>query len=176
MIYNPENGFTEPSRPGRRYGVEWLNYWRARPWLTIDADLAFSQARFAADPNGVGTRIPDAVAGVYSAGLSVAERDGWSGSLRGRYLGPRALVENGSVVSPSSFVLNGQIGKAIGHRWTVVLEGFNLLNRKYDDIVYYFSTRLRDPRIGVVESGDTSDFVTHPAEPRSARLRIEVRF
>jgi hypothetical protein len=176
LVYVPEAGFTEAGRPGRRYGVEWLNFWRVRPWLTLDADLAFSQARYTADPEGTGTRIPDAVAGVYSLGMTVNDRAGWGGSLRGRYLGPRALTEDGSVESASSFVLNAQLGKSLGQHWQVVVEGFNLLDRRYDDIVYYFSTRLRDPRTGVLEAEERSDFVTHPAEPRSVRVRLQVRF
>lgn len=176
LVYVPEIGFTEPSRPGRRYGVEWLNFWRPRSWLSFDADLAFSQARFTTDPDGVGTRIPDAVSGVYSLGVTVTDVRRWSGALRGRYLGTRALAEDGSVHSSPSVVVNGQIGRAIGRHWEVVLEGFNLLNRQYDDIAYFFATRLRDPRTGVLEATATSDFVTHPAEPRSARMRINLRF
>jgi len=176
LVYVPEAGFTEPSRPGRRYGVEWLNFWRVRPWFTVDADLAFSQARYTTDPDGTGTRIPDAVAGVYSLGATVSDRGGWGGSLRGRYLGSRALVEDGSVTSPASFVLNAQLGKAIGQRWQMVFEGFNLLNRRFDDIVYYYPTRLRDPRTGAIEAEERSDFVTHPAEPRSVRVRLMLRF
>ncbi|MEZ5286690.1 MAG: hypothetical protein R2712_18155 [Vicinamibacterales bacterium] len=47
--------------PGRRrpdgraaeVGVEWANYYRPRPWLTLDADLSLSRARFSdADPAG----------------------------------------------------------------------------------------------------------------------------
>jgi hypothetical protein len=58
----------------------------------------------------------------------------------------------------------------------VALEGFNLLNRHYDDIVYYFATRLRDPRTGVLEPAALPDFVTHPAEPRSVRVRLRIPF
>jgi hypothetical protein len=176
LVYVPEAGFTEPSRPGRRYGVEWLNFWRVRPWLTLDADLAFSQARYTTDPDGAGTRIPDAVAGVYSLGATVNDRGGWGGSLRGRYLGPRALTEDGSIESAPSFVLNAQLGKSFGQHWQVLVEAFNLLDREYDDIVYYYSTRLRDPRTSVLEAGERSDFVAHPAEPRSLRIRLHVRF
>lgn len=176
LVYVPEAGFTEASRPGRRYGIEWLNFWRLRPWLTFDLDVSFSEARYTTDPEGGGTHIPDSIAGVYSLGAAVEDRRGWSGSLRGRYLGPRALTEDGSVRSTSSFVINGQLGKSFGARWQVVAEAFNLANRRYDDITYYYATRLRDTRTGILESGETPDFVTHPAEPRSVRVKLAVRF
>ena len=175
LVYVPEAGFTEASRPGRRYGIEWLNFWRPRDWLTFDLDVSFSEARFTTDPQGLGRHIPDAIAGVYSLGAAVQDRAGWSGSVRGRYLGPRALTEDGSVRSTPSFVLNAQLGKTFGARWQVVAEAFNLANRRYDDITYYYATRLRDAR-GVLESSATPDFVTHPAEPRSVRLKLAVRF
>lgn len=176
LVYVPEAGFTEASRPGRRYGVEWLNFWRPRPWVTFDLDVSFSEARYTTDPDGVGKHIPDSIAGVYSLGAAVQDRRGWSGALRGRYLGPRALTEDGSVRSTSSFVINAQLGKTFGPRWQVVAEAFNLANRRYDDITYYYATRLRDSRTGMLENEAIPDFVTHPAEPRSVRVKLAVRF
>jgi hypothetical protein len=176
LIYVPDSGVTEPSRPGRRYGVEWLNYWRPWPWLALDADVAISRARFRTDPDGIGTYIPDAIAGVYTAGMTIRNVGPWSGSLRGRYLGSRALVEDNRVRSTPSFTLSGEVCRTVGSRWTVTVEGFNLLGRVYDDITYYFATRLRNPQTGQLESGAIDDFVAHPADPRSARLRVSVRF
>ena len=72
-------------------------------------------------------------------------------------------------------MLNGQIGRRI-RRCEVVVEAFNLMNRRYDDIVYYFATRLRDPQSGALEPAALSDFVTHPAEPRSWRVRVRLPF
>jgi hypothetical protein len=176
LVYVPDDGFTEASRPGRRSGVEWLNYWRPWRWLVLDADLAISRARFRTDPEGIGSYIPDAIAGVYSGGVTIQDAGPWSGALRARYLGARALVEDDSVRSTPSFTLNGEISRRLGRRWTVTVDGFNLLGRTYDDITYYFATRLRNPATGELESGATPDFVTHPAEPRSGRIRATLRF
>lgn len=109
-------------------------------------------------------------------GMSVTDVAAWSATLRGRYLGSRALIEDGSITSSPSFTLNGQIGRALGRRWSVTLEGFNLLDRAYDDITYYYATRLRNPASGVLESAPVDDFVTHPAEPRSFRVRLIAKF
>ena len=40
------NPTTEASRPSRRYGIEWANYYAPRPWLTLDGDVSLSNARF----------------------------------------------------------------------------------------------------------------------------------
>jgi TonB-dependent receptor-like protein len=50
LVYAPEAGFTQPERPGRRYGIEWNNFYRLRPWLVLDADAAWSHARYRVDP------------------------------------------------------------------------------------------------------------------------------
>src|SRR5207244_7526475 len=64
LVYAPEAGFTQPERPARRYGIEWLNFYRPLRWMTLDADAAWSHARYRTDPLGEGREIPDAIQGV----------------------------------------------------------------------------------------------------------------
>ncbi len=177
LVYSPQEGFTEPERPGRRYGVEWNNFYRPRPWLAMDGDVAWSNARYRIDPLAEGREIPDAIQGVASAGVTVQDLGHLSGSLRGRYLGRRPLVTNGTAFSRPSFVLNGQINVRVSRGFDVGLDVFNVLDRRYDDISYYFSTRIRDPRAGgALEPSEQPDFITHPGEQRTARVRLRVRF
>jgi hypothetical protein len=62
-------------------------------------------------------------------------------------------------------------------RFEIGADIFNILDRHYEDIAYYFPTRIRDPRPGgVLEPDIRSDFVTHPGEPRTARIRLRARF
>jgi hypothetical protein len=177
LVYAPEDGFTEPSRPGRRYGVEWNNFYRVRRWFALDLDAAWSRARYRIDPNHEGRDIPDAIRGVISAGAAITDAGRFSGSLRARYLGPRALVADGNVSSEPSFILNADLQIRIGTRCTLGLDLLNLLNRRYDDIAYYFPTRIRDPRPGgALEPSPQLDYVTHPGDPPTARIRWQVRF
>jgi hypothetical protein len=176
-VYAPEAGFTQPERPGRRYGIEWNNFYRPRSWLVLDVDAAWSHARYRIDPLGEGLDIPDAIQGVVSAGATVNGVGRLSGSVRGRYIGRRPLVSDGSVFSRPSFVLNGQLNVRVGTRFDVGVDVFNMLDRQYEDITYYFPTRIRDPRAGgTLEAAEQGDFVTHPGEPRSARIRLRARF
>ena len=177
LVYAPEDGFTEPERPGRRLGVEWNNFYRATRWLAIDLDAAWSRARYRTDPNQEGRLIPDAIEGVLSAGVTFSALGRFSGSLRGRYLGRRALVSDGSAYSTPSFIMNGETEITLTRRWSLGVDAFNLLNRPYDDITYYFATRIRDPRPGgAIEPAAESDYVTHPGEPRAVRVRLRLRF
>lgn len=102
-------GNTEAGRPSRRTGVEWTNYFSPKPWLTFDADFAFSKARFT-DFDVVGDQIPGAARTVISAGASAQDRRHIFGSLRWRYVGTRPLIEDNTVRSTSTSLLNGDIG------------------------------------------------------------------
>ena len=108
LLFVGDAGTTEASRPSRRVGFEWSNALRGRRrWLTLDADLAYSRARFR-DDDPAGDRIPGAVEGVASAGVTVHDRGPLSGSLRLRYFGPRPLIEDDSVRSQASTTLNAR--------------------------------------------------------------------
>jgi hypothetical protein len=101
LLFVGDAGTTEASRPSRRAGIEWTNAIEATRWLTLDADLAWSRARFR-DDDPAGDRIPGAVEGVISAGATVHDLGRWSGGLRLRYFGPRPLIEDDSVRSEAS--------------------------------------------------------------------------
>lgn len=60
LVYVGDAGATEPNRPSRRRGVEWNNRYIPVPWLLLDADLAWTHARFA-DRDPAGDRIPNSV-------------------------------------------------------------------------------------------------------------------
>jgi hypothetical protein len=170
LLFVGDAGTTEPGRPSRRVGVEWTNYTRLAPWLTIDADLAFTRARFT-DDDPAGTQIPGALDRVISAGLTIEPRNRIFGRLRVRHFGPRPLIENGSVTSKNTTIWNGEIGYRLSNRARVVLEAFNLLDAKVSDIDYFYASRLPgEPADGV------EDLHTHPALPRSARVGIEFSF
>ena len=93
------------------------------------------------------------------------------GSLRLRYFGPRNLVEDGSIRSASTRLLNGQLGARLSPRTELVLDAFNLLDTVASDVDYFYASRLPgEPSAGV------EDIHTHPTLPRTLRLSMRVRF
>ena len=48
IVFQGDTGDTSASRASRRYGAEWTNRYRPVSWFDIDADLAYSRARFSA--------------------------------------------------------------------------------------------------------------------------------
>ena len=101
LLFVGDAGTTEASRPSRRVGIEFTNFYTPKPWLTFDADVAFARARFS-DSDPAGQRIPGAIEGVAALGVSVDLPNGFFGGVRARYFGPRPLIEDNSVRSASS--------------------------------------------------------------------------
>jgi outer membrane receptor protein involved in Fe transport len=170
LLFVGDAGTTEPGRPSRRVGIEWTNYARVTPWMIVDADLAFTDARFT-DDDPTGAQIPGALARVISAGVTLEPRTPLFGSLRVRHFGPRPLIEDGSVKSSSTTIWNAEAGYRLSSRARLVLEAFNLFDARASDIDYFYASRLP----GEVADG-VEDIHTHPALPRSARLGIQFSF
>jgi outer membrane receptor protein involved in Fe transport len=145
--------------------VEWNNRWTPVPWFLLDADLAWTHGRFRN-----GDRIPNAVDRVASLATTVRNLGAWSASLQWRYLGTGALVEDNSVRSRSSLTSNLRVGWRLSPQAELTLDVFNLANRKVDDIQYAYESQLRG------EAAPVADLHVHPAEPRSARLTLHLRY
>lgn len=177
LVFVGDAGATEASRPSRRYGVEFANYYTPTEWLTFDADISLSHARFRND-DPAGNHIPGAIASVVAAGVTVHDLSGFFGGLRARYFGPRALVEDNSARSEATFLLNGHVGYEFRKNWTVQVEVFNLLDRKDSDIEYYYESRLRGEAINPdpTLNGGYNDIHFHPAEPRMVRVSLTAKF
>jgi outer membrane receptor protein involved in Fe transport len=170
LVFSGDAGITEPSRPSRRIGFEWANTWSPFPWMTVDADLAYSRARFTED-DPVGNYIPGAIEGVASAGVSVNNLRGFLGSVRLRYFGPRALIEDDSVRSRSSTLVNLKVGWQAAPWARLTLDVYNLFNTQASDIDYYYTSRLPgEPLAGV------DDVHFHPVDSRTIRAGLTVTF
>lgn len=169
LVFVGDAGGTEASRPSRRTGLELQSFWRPRGWLAVDADLALSQGRFT-DDDPAGDHIPGSIEQAVSAGVSVEDLGPVFGSLRLRYFGPRPLIEDNSVRSSSSTLVNARLGYAFGNGLRLSLEAFNLLNEKASDIEYFYESRLPG------DAEPVEDIHFHPHEPRALRLVAEWRY
>jgi outer membrane receptor protein involved in Fe transport len=162
IVFAGDAGDTEASRPSRRTGIEWTNEYRPRSWLTLEADIATTHARFLGDDpgqaatyaslagfpasqigNAPGNYIPGAPNMIASAGITLGEKTGWFGALRYRYFGPRPLTEDGAFVSPATGLLNGRLGYRFDNGWRIQFDGFNLLNSRSDQITYAYGSLIK---------------------------------
>jgi hypothetical protein len=165
-VFLGDAGLGAPSRPSRRTGIELAGEGSPSSRVHLDADVAYSRARFR-DDDPAGSYIPGAVEGVVSSGVSYEHPRGGYGELHVRYFGPRPLIEDNSVRSPASTVLSAQVGYRTHHRWTIELEVFNLLDSAVSDIDYYYTSRLRNEPVAGVD-----DIHSHPQAPRTLRLEV----
>jgi outer membrane receptor protein involved in Fe transport len=206
IVFAGDAGDTSASRASRRYGVEWTNHYRPRPWLEIDADLALTHARFVgydSDQAAVydslagyplaqigsapGNYIPNAPAMVASAGVTVGEQTGWFGTLRWRYPGSSPLTEDNAFRSQAVSVFNGRVGYRTDNGWRVQLDVLNLFNATTSQISYAYGSLIKTDNLynlcypaqiapASVCQNGVMDYVIHPIEPLAVRLIVAGTF
>ena len=170
LVYNGDVGATEPGPASKRYGLEVANYYSPLKWLVFDGDVSFSRARFTEGADA-GMYVPEAVGAVVSGGASVDNFHRTFGAIRLRYFGPRALVEDNSVRSEPTTLVNLQGGYQLLKAARLNVDVFNAFDAKVSDIDYYFASRLPGEPLDGVE-----DIHFHPAVPRTIRVSLVVGF
>jgi hypothetical protein len=186
LVFSGDAGVTEPNGSTTRTGVEWANTYHINNWLSADFDAAFTKARFDCDappdelgcsdaaPNHpcatpigiVGRYIPNSPTNVIDAGLTAHRDSGFFGSLRARHFGASPLVEDNSARSPQYTTVDAQIGFQKPSQWLIAVDVFNIANVKWNDIEYYYVSRLKN------EVSPAADYVVHPGVPRTVRAHF----
>ena len=91
--------------------------------------------------------------------------------MRWRYFGSRPLVEDGSVRSKATSLVNLSGGYQLTKGLRVALDVFNVLNAADSDVDYFYTSRLPgEPLNGI------ADVHTHPSLPRTARATLVIGF
>jgi hypothetical protein len=187
LTFDGDAGVTSPSGATTRSGVEWGNTFRINSWLHADLNAAFSRARFdqnvdpddlgcgdasplhpCTQPIGItGRYIPNSPTNVIDAGLTAQHPSGWFGSVKARHFGESPLVEDNSARSPAYTTVDLQLGYQKPGQWLLAVDVFNLAGVKWNDIEYYYVSRLQN------EASPSPDFVVHPGVPRTVRAHFQ---
>jgi hypothetical protein len=190
LVFDGDAGVTEPNGATTRTGVEWTNTYHINSWLSAQFDAAFTRARFDADADPddlgcgsaavahpcaspiaiVGRYVPNSPTNVIDAGLAAHRESGWFGALRARHFGGSPLVEDNSARSPPYTTVDGQFGFEKPRSWLVAVDVFNIANVRWNDIEYYYVSRLKS------EASPAADYVVHPGVPRTLRARFSYYF
>ncbi len=168
LIYVGDAGTTEALGKSKRRGIELGAIYAPAPWLLIDTDLTLTKARLVGA--GAADRIPNSVDRTASLGLIVNDLGKWSGGLRVRYLGEAPLIEDNSVTSEATVLVNAQATYALRQDWSVTLEVLDLFDSQDNDITYFYESQLAG------EAVPQEDLHFHPVEPRSVRVTLQARF
>jgi hypothetical protein len=175
LIYNPDSGIgsTSPNGASKRYGVEWTNHRVVGRHFLVDADLAWTHARYAAnnDNGQTGDLIPNAVSKVALVRATMQHLGPWSVDLETRFIGAYPLSQDGGLTTPSSTVTNARLQRDLSPAAEMSLDVLNVFSRAYWDIAYRQDYRA-SPTRPMVPSGIT----VHPGEPRELRLALKLRF
>lgn len=174
LLFRGDVGTTQDTRrSSRRVGFEFSNLYTPNSWLSLDADVAYTRARFTdGDPTGIGTRVPEAIEGVATFTAAVDNLGPYYGSIRMRYFGPRALIEDNTVRSNSTTLVSARFGYKFDKKMRIQLDVFNLLDREAQQIAYYYASRF----LSTDPPGGVNSIHFHPVEPRSFRLAAIMNF
>ena len=190
LVFDGDAGATSPSGATTRLGIESGNTFRINSWLNAELNAAFSKARFDHDtePDDLGCAnaapshpcttpiaisgryIPNSPTNVIDAGLSATHPSGWFGALKARHFGASPLTEDNAAQSPAYITVDLQLGYQHAGKWSLAGDVFNLFNVRWNDIEYYYVSRLQH------EASPSPDFVVHPGVPRTVRLHFQYFF
>lgn len=190
LVFDGDAGVTVPSGSTTRAGIEWGNTYHVNGWLSAEFNAAFTRARFDSDtpPDDlgcgdaapshpcatpiaiVGRYVPNSPTNVIDTALTAHRDSGLFGSLRARHFGASPLVEDNSARSPQYTTVDGQIGFLRPAKWLVAVDVFNIVNVKWNDIEYYYVSRLKS------EVSPEPDYVVHPGVPRTFRAHFAYYF
>jgi outer membrane receptor protein involved in Fe transport len=120
LVFVGDEGTTEASGPTRRWGVDFEARYPIFPWLLADLDLSFADPRFRV----TGEAIPLAPTFLMNGGLTALFDNGFSGSLRARYLDDRPANEDRSLTARGYLLLD----MILKYRWHNLEASVQLLN------------------------------------------------
>ena len=173
LVYSADSatGDTVPNGASVRRGVEWNNHLVLGKHFLLDADLAWTHARYAnANDNGaLGDYIANAISKVYALRATAKDLGRWTVGFEALYFGEYPLTQDGSQKTPSATVTNLRIQNDISKKVSVTLDVLNMLDRKYFDIAY-----SQDYRLTPTGPIDPNGVTVHPGEPRQFRLTLRV--
>jgi outer membrane receptor protein involved in Fe transport len=169
LLFVGDAGNTEASRPSQRDGIEAALYWFPNERYTANLEASYTRSRFT-DFDPAGDHVPGSIPLVVGAGVTAHYDNGWLASAQLKHFGRYPLIEDSSVESKGSTLLNLRAGR----EWTRVGVDLDVLNAQDSDdhdIDYFYASRLQgEPASGVV------DIHFHVFPSRTLRLSLRYTF
>lgn len=169
LLFVGDAGNTEASRPSRRDGLELGLYYFASDNLSADVEVSYAESEFR-DDDPAGAEIPGSIPLVISAGVSWRADSGWLASATVRRYGSYPLIEDDSVRSEGSTLMNLRTGR----EWSAFgfyIDVLNVFDSNDHDVDYFYASRLAGEPAGGVE-----DIHYHVFQPRSLRASLRYKF
>lgn len=178
LVFVGDDGTTEARGPTRRWGIDFETRYQVFQWLYADFDLSFADPRFR---TGQAKAIPLAPTLLMNGGLTTQFADGFSGSLRLRYIDDRPANETRTLIARGYVLLD----LILRYRWRSIeanLQVLNLTNTEWREAQFDTNSCVRrevgkDPRCPALGGGEGIEDVNFtPGNPIGLRGGITLFF
>jgi outer membrane receptor for Fe3+-dicitrate len=142
FVYVGDAGIVEPSGKTERYGLDFGMRYQLLDWLFFNSDVTLTHARSKEEPSG-NNFIPLAPDFTITGGLSVNDLDGFSGSIKYRFINDRPANENNSIVAKGYFVTDFNANYNLKNiTLGVIIQ--NLFNTEWNETQFATESRLKN--------------------------------
>jgi len=168
LLFVGDTGTTEPAGGIHVTGVEGAIYWIPKDNIVIDMTVAKNKAKMSGLPKNKNF-VPDAHDFVASLAAILYFRSDANASIKLRHFGDAPLVEDKSRSKEASTILNMSVEYPFKDI-IIELDVFNILDKKANDIEYFYESKLMNEGSGV------GDYHFHPSNGREYRLTLSYNF
>ncbi len=168
FVYVGDAGIVEPSGKTRRMGIDLSGRYQFNAWLFADMDMNLTRARAIGEAKGE-DHVPLAPSFTSIGGLTMKSKNGFSGSLRYRFIDDRPANEDYSATAAGYFIADA----LVSYQW----KGFelrasleNIFNARWKEAQFDTESRLQGEPDPVAEIHFT------PGSPRFFRAGISYSF
>jgi outer membrane receptor protein involved in Fe transport len=168
FVYVGDAGIVEPGGKTRRIGMDVSARYQFTKWLFGDIDLNLTKARAIAESKG-DNLIPLSPSFTSIGGITVKAKQGFSGSLRYRFLDSRPADETNSV-NAQGYLLMDAIATYKLNKFEFSLSGENLLNRNWREAQFKTTSKLK------FETVPLSEIHYTPGTPRYFKASVSFHF
>lgn len=168
FVYVGDEGVVEPSGKTRRMGVDVSARYQFNKWLYGDIDINLTRARAIEEAKGE-NYVPLAPSFTSIGGITARAENGFSGSLRYRFIGERPANEDNSVKAEGYFLLDMVAAYRL-KKFEFQMSVENILNREWREAQFDTESRLK------FESSPISEIHYTPGTPSSLKAAITFNF
>lgn len=168
FVYVGDEAVVEPSGKTRRMGLDLSLRYQITDWLYADMDWNIAKPR-ALGVNELQAFLPLAPTRTSTGGLNVRTQNGWSGSLRYRYMADRPANEDNTIIAKGYFVNDMQVNYQY-KAYNFGLSVQNLANVRWKETQFATESQLKNETEPVNEIHFTA------GTPFFAKLSVGISF
>ena len=168
FVYVGDAGIVEPSGKTRRMGIDISARYQVNSWLYTDVDLNLTKARAIGENKGEDyVSLSPSVTSI--GGLSAKLKNGFSGSLRYRFIDDRPANETYSITAEGYFLTDAVLRYRL-KKFEMTASVENIFNKKWKEAQFDTKSRLQS------EPGPVSEIHYTPGAPLFLKLGIQFDF